>query len=143
MGIGLLPGIAAIWKVAIATTPSAITLLLNPIIRQLFPEQERVLPAFVVDAPGTNVIPVMAGETPKDHWKPLVCAPPADVRLIGTATVLPGVADPDPIDKVTVCPKAIACKPTRAKILETLGSTCVYRLGLAGFYTYPWKRKSR
>ena len=67
MGIGLLPGSAAIWNVAIATTPSAITLLLNPITIQLFPAQEIDFPAFVLDAPGTSVMPVMSEEIPKDH----------------------------------------------------------------------------
>ncbi|MDP8989624.1 MAG: hypothetical protein M3N41_06025, partial [Acidobacteriota bacterium] len=37
MAMGLLEGVPEIWKVAVATGPSAITLLLNPIIRQLFP----------------------------------------------------------------------------------------------------------
>ncbi len=107
MGIGLLAGAAAIWNVAIATTPSAITLLLNPTIRQWFPEQERVFPAFVVDVPGTTVIPVMSGETAKDHSKPLACAPPADITLIGTATVPPAVADADPMDRVTLCQRQL------------------------------------
>jgi hypothetical protein len=60
MVIGLLEGFAAIWKVATATAPSAITVLLKPSTRQLFPEQERDFPALVVDAPATTVKPVIS-----------------------------------------------------------------------------------
>jgi hypothetical protein len=62
MEIGLVEGFAAIWNVADATVPSAITVLLNPSIRQLFPEQERNLAALVVDAPATTVTPVISEE---------------------------------------------------------------------------------
>jgi hypothetical protein len=62
MDIGLVDGFAAIWKVATATGPSAITVLLNPTMRQLFPEQERDFPALFVDAPATTVTPVMSEE---------------------------------------------------------------------------------
>lgn len=55
-------GAPAIWKVAVATGPSAITLLLNPTIRQLFPEQERFFPAAVVEEPCAIVKPVMSEE---------------------------------------------------------------------------------
>jgi hypothetical protein len=67
MGIGLVPGIAEIWNVAVATTPSVITLSFNPAMRQLLAEQERDFPALAVDAPGINVMPVMSGDTAKDH----------------------------------------------------------------------------
>jgi hypothetical protein len=48
--------------VANATVPSAITVLLMPAARQLFPEQERDFPALVVDAPAATVTPVMSAE---------------------------------------------------------------------------------
>jgi hypothetical protein len=62
MGIAVLEGFGAIWNVATATGPSAITVALNPTMRQLFPEQERLLPALVVDDPATTVTPVMSDE---------------------------------------------------------------------------------
>jgi len=62
MRIGLLEGFAAIWNVADATVPAAITVLLMPATRQLFPEQERDLPALVVDAPAATVTPVISEE---------------------------------------------------------------------------------
>jgi len=68
--IGLLDGLAAIWNVASATGPSAITVLLNPTIRQVFPEQDRDFPAFVADVPATTVTPVISEEKVKDHWSP-------------------------------------------------------------------------
>jgi hypothetical protein len=69
MGIGLLEGLAAIWNVATATVPSAILLLLNPAMRQLFPEQETAFPAFVADVPATTVTPVISEERLNDHCK--------------------------------------------------------------------------
>jgi hypothetical protein len=60
--MGLLEGFAAIWKVAVATVPSAITVLLMPAARQLFPEHKSDLPAFVVDAPANTVTLVMSAE---------------------------------------------------------------------------------
>ena len=62
MRIGLLEGFDAIWNVADATVPLAITVLLIPETRQLFPEQERDLLALVVDAPAATVTPVISGE---------------------------------------------------------------------------------
>jgi len=85
----------------VATVPSAITLLLNPTIRQLFPEQERDFPAAVVDAVATTETLVMSEEKLKVHWSPEVCAPPADERLIGRTTVPPAVPVADPSDRVT------------------------------------------
>jgi hypothetical protein len=58
----LLEGFAAIWNVADATVPSAITVLLMPATRQLFPEQERDFPALLVAAPATTVTPVILDE---------------------------------------------------------------------------------
>jgi hypothetical protein len=62
MAMGLLAGCVEIWKVAVATGPSAITVLLNPTIRHLFPEQERDFPAAVVEEPAVTVTPVMSEE---------------------------------------------------------------------------------
>jgi hypothetical protein len=62
MVIGLLEGLAAIWKVAVATVPSAITVLLIPATRQLFPEQESDFPALVAAAPTATVTPVISEE---------------------------------------------------------------------------------
>jgi len=101
MEIALLEGCAEIWKVATATWPSAMTVLLNPTIRQLFPEQERDFPAAVVDVPATTETPVMSEEKLKVHWSPEVCAPPPEVRLMGRTTVPPAVPVADPRDKVT------------------------------------------
>jgi hypothetical protein len=128
MEIGLLEGWPEIWKVAVATGPSAITVLLNPTIRQLFPEQERSFPAAVGDVPGVTVTLVMSEEKLKVHWSPEVCAPPADVRLIGRTTVLPAVPVVDPSDRVTLWPKAMLCKPSRTKVLRRIfRATLVYR----------------
>ncbi len=101
MEIGLLEGCGEIWKVATATWPSAITLLLNPTTRQLFPEQDSDFTAALVDVPAATETPVMPEEKLKVHWSPAVCAPPADVRLIGRTTVPPGVPAADPMDNVT------------------------------------------
>lgn len=60
MVIGLLEGAADMLKVAVATGPSAITVLFNPAIRQLFAEQERDFPAAVLEEPATTVKPVMS-----------------------------------------------------------------------------------
>ena len=48
-------GFAAIWNVADATVPSAITVVLKPASIQEFPEQVRDFPALLVDAPATTV----------------------------------------------------------------------------------------
>jgi len=58
--IGEPEAFAAIWNVAVATTPSAMVALLKPKIMQLLPEQETDLPAFVAEVPATTVTPVMA-----------------------------------------------------------------------------------
>ena len=132
IGIGLLKGLAAIWNVTVATVPSAITLLFNPAMRQLFPEQERDFPALVRDASAATVTNVTSEEKLKDHWSPV--APPGgvtmlvDVSLMGSTIVPPGVPDPDPTDKATLCPKATVCKPSRTTVLrKILRATFVYR----------------
>jgi hypothetical protein len=73
---------------------------LNPTIRQLFPEQESDFPAALVDVPAITVTPVMSEEKLRVHWSPEVCAPPAEVRLMGRTTVPPAVPVVEPIDKV-------------------------------------------
>ena len=70
MGIVRLDGFDAIWKVAVATDPSAMMLLFKPKIKQLFPEQETDFPAFVADAPAATVTPVMSEEKLNVHWSP-------------------------------------------------------------------------
>jgi hypothetical protein len=120
MGIELLEGLAAIWNVADATVPSAITVLLIPATRQLFPEQERDFPAAVVDAPAATVTFVMSEEKLKLHCSPVVWAPPIDATVIGTVTVPPAVPDPDPIDSTTLCPKAIVCNPNRITVVRKI-----------------------
>ena len=60
--MGLFEGAPEIWKVAVATGPSAIAVLLNPTIRQLFPEQERDFPAGVMEESAATVTPVMSEE---------------------------------------------------------------------------------
>ena len=103
--------------------PSAITLLLNPTSRQLFAEQEMDLPALVADAPATAVTPVMSEEKLNDHWRLAVWAPPVDARVIGRSMVPPGVAVPDPMDNVTLCPRAMRGSPRRARVLRNLRAT--------------------
>jgi hypothetical protein len=115
MEIGLLEGFIAIWNVATATGPSAITPLLNPNMRQLSTEQERDFAASVVDVPGTTVTPAISEEKPKDHWSATACAPPVDVRLIGIVTVPPGVPYPDASERVTLWPKAIVLNPIKPR----------------------------
>jgi hypothetical protein len=115
MVIGLLEGCPEIWKVATATWPSAITLLLNPTIRQLFPEQESDFAAAFAEVPATTVTPVMSEEKLKVHWNPTTCAPPADVRPIGTAIMLPGVADADASERVTFWLRATAFDPIKPR----------------------------
>ena len=84
--------------------PSAIAVELKPKIRQLFPEQVTLLPAFVVDGPATTVTLVISEEKLKDHCSPAVCAPPDDVKVIGRAIVEPAVLEPEPIPTATLCP---------------------------------------
>lgn len=110
--------------------PSAMMLLLNPTMRQLFPEHETDFPALVADAPATTVTPVISEEKLNDHCRLAVWAPPADVRVIGRAIVPPAVPDPDPTASVTLCPKAMTGRPRRARVqTRKLRATCRYRLG--------------
>ena len=63
----MVDGFDAIWKVAVATVPSAIAVLLKPRSRQLFPEHVMLLPALVADGPATTVTLVISEENAKDH----------------------------------------------------------------------------
>ena len=64
MVMGLLEGAPEIWKVAVATVPSGITVLFNPAMMQGFPTplQVMVFPAVVEDVPAATVTPVMSEE---------------------------------------------------------------------------------
>ncbi len=64
--------------------------------------QEMVFPAAVEDAPATTEKLVMSEEKLNVHWSPEVCAPPAEVRLIGRTTVPPAVPVVEPSERVTV-----------------------------------------
>jgi hypothetical protein len=55
-------GFDAIWKVAVATVPSVIAVLLKPRSRQLFPKHVILLPALVAEGPATIVTPVISAE---------------------------------------------------------------------------------
>jgi hypothetical protein len=98
-------------------------LLLNPTIRQVFPEQEIDFPALVADDPATTVTLVISEEKLNDHCRLAVWAPPPEVKLTGRETVPPGVPEPDPIDNVALCPQAIACKPSKARVIRKLLAT--------------------
>lgn len=115
MGIGLFEGFAAIWNVATATVPFAMTLLLNPTIRQLFPEHEIDFPASVAAVPATTVTPVMSEGKLNVHCRPVLCAPPVDAKLIGRAIVPPGTLEPDPSERVTLCAHAAAPKASKKR----------------------------
>jgi hypothetical protein len=124
-GIVVVDGFAAIWKVAVATVPSAITLLFRPKMMQLFPEQETDLPAFVADAPATTVTLVISDEKLKVHWRPAVWAPPEEVKVIGSETLPPAVPDADPIDNVTLWAKAAMGIHSKTRKIKNLAGTCV------------------
>jgi hypothetical protein len=75
---------------------------LSPTIRQVFPLQLTFFPAAVVAAVAATVTIVMSEELLNVHWSPAVCAPLADVRLMGRTTVPPAVPVVDPMDNVTL-----------------------------------------
>jgi hypothetical protein len=62
MGIVVVEGLAAIWNVATATLPSAMTFEFKPKIKHVFPEQETDLLAFVAELPTTTLTLVMSDE---------------------------------------------------------------------------------
>jgi hypothetical protein len=104
MVIGLLEGAPEIWKVAVATGPSAITVPFNPAMMQGFPYPLQVtdFPAAVEDVPAATLKLVTSEEKLNVHWSPEVCAPPAEERLIGRTTVPPAVPVAEPSERVTV-----------------------------------------
>lgn len=55
-------GFAAIWKVATATTPSAMVAAFTPKTRHVPPEQVTVFPAVLAETDATTVTPVMSLE---------------------------------------------------------------------------------
>jgi hypothetical protein len=61
-GIDVADGADEIWKVAVATVPSAMAVLLKPRRRQLFPEHVMLLPALVADGPATTLTLVISEE---------------------------------------------------------------------------------
>ena len=62
MGMARVDGLEAIWKVAVATVPSAIAVLLKPKTKQLFAEHVTLFPALVADGPATTVTFVISEE---------------------------------------------------------------------------------
>jgi hypothetical protein len=107
------------WKVAVATVPSAMIVELKPRMRQLFPEQLMLLPAFVAAGPATTETLVISEEKVKDHCRPAGCAPPNVVRVMGKLTDEPGVPEPDPIPMVTLWPNPTVAKLNKARTPRT------------------------
>jgi hypothetical protein len=62
IGSGFAEGLAAIWKVAVATAPLPIALVDNPNTRHVFPLQDTDLPAAEAALPVTTVTPVISEE---------------------------------------------------------------------------------
>jgi hypothetical protein len=102
-------GLAAIWKVAVATVPSEKVLVLNPKAKHVFPAQLSILPAAVVEVPAVTETRETSEVKLKLHWSPAGAAPPDSV--MGRLTVPPGTPDEDPMERDTVCPHAIDCNP--------------------------------
>jgi hypothetical protein len=71
-GIGLAEGLDAIWNVATATVPSAMTFEFKPKIKQVLPEQLTDLPALVAELPATTVTLVMSDEKLNENSRPAV-----------------------------------------------------------------------
>ena len=65
--IGFAAGCAAIWNVATATVPSAITEVLIPSSKQVDPPQAMDFPAPVAEAPATTDTPVTSVPYARDH----------------------------------------------------------------------------
>jgi hypothetical protein len=60
IAIDVVDGFDAIWKVATATVPSGIVVLLNPRSRQLFAEHVTLFPALTAEPPGTTLTLVIS-----------------------------------------------------------------------------------
>ena len=58
----MVDGFDATWKVAVATVPSDMAVLLKPRSRQLFPKHVILLPALIAEGPATTVTPVISAE---------------------------------------------------------------------------------
>jgi hypothetical protein len=113
IGIGLAEGFDAIWKVATATVPSAMTVESNPYIKQVFPEQVTDLPAFVAEPPAATVTPVMSDVKLNDHSIALTL--PEDAVVRGRLTVPPGAPEPEPRESVTPWPEATHANASKLK----------------------------
>jgi len=61
-GIDVADGADEMWKVAVATVPSAMAVLLKPRRRQLFPEHVMFLLALIADGPATTLTLVISEE---------------------------------------------------------------------------------
>ena len=61
-GMVVVDGLAAIWKVAVATVPLAMAVELKPNTRQVFPLHVMLFPALTAEGPATTVTPVMSEE---------------------------------------------------------------------------------
>ena len=109
-GMLVVEGLAAIWKVAVATTPSENVLVLSPNARQVLPEQSSDLPAPVVEDPAVTLTRLRSDVKLNVHCRPAGLVPPP-ARRTGRLTVPPATPAADPIVRVAVCPSAIACKP--------------------------------
>lgn len=109
-GMLVVEGLAAIWKFAVATTPSGKVLVLSPNARHVLPEQLSDLPADVVEDPALTLTRLRSDEKLNDHCRPAGLVPPP-ARRTGRLTVPPATPEADPIVRETVCPSAIACRP--------------------------------
>ena len=117
-----------------AIVPSATTLLLNPKIRHLVPEQETDFCALVAEGPANTVTPVMSGEKLNVHWIPTTWAAPEDVKFIGIDTVAPAVPEPDPVESAALC-ASIDGVPSNASTAATSACTSRNRWRLVIEYT--------
>ena len=115
-------GLAAIWKVAVATVPSEKVLVLNPKAKHVFPAQLSILPAAVVEVPAVTETRETSEVKLKLHWSPAGATPP--VSEMERLAVPPGTPDSDPLERDAVCPRAIAGRP----IMLTFGHLAA-RLG--------------
>jgi hypothetical protein len=112
IGIDVPEGFAAMLKVARATTPSGSAEAFMPQMRQVPPEQ--VTDLF---ATGDTTLKLeMSDEKLNENWMAEVCAPPEDDSETGSTTALPAVPEPDPKDRVTLCPIAAEAKSSRLAV---------------------------
>jgi hypothetical protein len=105
-----------------AIGPSSSTEALIPLMRQLFPEHERLLPASVADGLATTVTPMISGDKPKDHWSAAVGAPSADVKLMGSEIVPPAAPEAESTDNAMLCANASDEQISSVSVSESLRS---------------------